>query len=503
MNLEDYSIIAWLLKNGMKNEKGDPITFKNHMFQYDIYRDFHPNQVSMKGAQIGYTVLEILKAFFIAKTMGIDIIFTQPTDTDVTVFSAGKVNRIIKHNPVLQECVKEKDSVEQKSVGDSMIYYRGTFSKKAAISVTADLLIHDEVDFSDQDVIGDYESRLQHSKYKWKWYFGHPSTAGTGVHHYWELSDKRHWFVKCTHCNTWQYLSFPESICPERKIYQCKKCKKEITDKDRDSGQWVKKYQQREYHGYLVSLLMAPWMPASKILQYKEEKTEEYFCNRVLGLPYIGSGNKVAESTIMQNLTSRPNPQDGNVVIGIDTGINLDYVVGNERGIFHYGTTKKYEDIEAMLKRWKNSVAVFDQGGDLIGSREMREKYPGRVFLCHYRQDRKTMQLIKWGEKEERGNVVVDRNRMLQLCIDEFEKKKMNIFGTRKDWWGFWLHWNAIFRVKEEDSLGVSVYKWKRSGADHFCHAYLYFRVGISKFANAEGEIFSADRPDIDNIIKR
>lgn len=502
--LEDVSIHAWIQENGLKTEKGVPLDFRNHLFQYDIYRDFSPEQVNIKAAQIGDTVCKIFKTFFVAKKMGLDIIFTQPTDSDVSIFAGGKVNRIIRHNEILQGYTKDKDSVEQKQIGDAMIYYRGTFTKKAAISVTADLLVHDEVDFSDQEVIGDYESRLQHSPYKWRWYFGHPSAPEIGVAHYWEKSDQKHWFIKCEHCNEWQYMSWPDSICPERKAYICKKCKKIISDETRRKGQWIPKFKGRPFSGYWIPLLIASWVKAEKILEYHKEKSEEYFCNRVLGLPYIGSGNKVNRETILGNVTEQVNDQSGRIVIGCDTGKALRFTVGNEYGIFWYGEftgDNKYDEIESLLKRWPKAIIVFDQGGeqkDSVKVRELKEKYLGRVYLAFYREDRKTMQLITWGKDKEEGTVVIDRNRMIQFVIDEFADRRIPLFGTRDDYEQYWTHWKHIYRVEEQTPLQTVRRRWMRSGRDDWVHATVYWRVGMSKFCYGEGKIYAGTNVDMD-----
>jgi hypothetical protein len=497
MNLEDISIHAWIQEHQIKTEKGLPINFNEHFFLFDPYTDFTPTQVILKAAQIGLSSLEILKAFYIAKKKGVDIIYTLPTDADVSVFVGGKVNRFIRQNPILQSYTQDKDSVEQKKVGEGMIYYRGTFTKRAAISVTADVLIHDEVDFSDQEIIGDYESRLQHSQYKYKWYFGHPSAQGIGVSAIWENSDQKHWFIKCKGCGKEQYLSWPESINQEKQVFQCKHCFKELTQEERRIGRWVKKFKDRKISGYWISLLMASWITAKEIIEKFNTSTEEFFWNRVLGLPYVGSGNKVNEQDILQNLTEEVNEQKGRIVIGVDTGEWLRFVVGNQNGLFYYGQTKEYKDIESLLDRFSMSIAVFDAGGDIIGSRQIREKYAGRVFLCHYSQDRKTMQLIRWGENDEAGNVIVDRNRVIQLVIDEFKSKRIPLQGTTADWWDYWLHWSHIYRVEEEDNLEVPKRRWMRSGRDDWVHATVYWRVGMDKFGKGQGIIISSSELNI------
>ena len=494
IDLADYSIHAWIQKNGIKNEKGDPIEFRKHLFLFDIYRDNSPHLVVMKAAQIGMSTLEILKNIYNAKQKKIDIIYTLPTDNDVQVFVGGKVNRIISQNPILQSYTHDKDTIEQKKIHDSMLYFRGTWTSKSAIMVTADRLVHDEIDSSKQDIVKDYQSRLQHSKYKEIHVFSHPSAPGVGVDVYWKLSDQKHWFIKCPHCKEEQFMHWPESFDLDRKLYVCKYCKGELSNDDRRRGRWVQKFKDAKYSGYWIPLFITPWTTAAEIIdKYNDPKTtEEFFYNKVLGLPYAGSGNIVSQEVIFQNLTQKINEQKGRIVIGVDTGIDLRYVIGNEEGIFYYGQTKTYGDIERLLKRWERSVVVIDQGGDIIGSRKLREDYPGRVFLCFYQRDKSNKELVTWGKEKEIGRVRADRNRMIQLVIDEFTDKRIKLYGTENDWWDYWLHWSHIYRVKEENNLGVMEYRWLRSDRDDWVHATVYWRIGMGKFGQT-GDIVGSE----------
>ena len=210
--------------------------------------------------------------------------------------------------------------------------------------VTADRLVHDEKDSSKLDVIADYQARLQHSKYKQIYTFSHPSLPETGVHLDWLKSDQKEWMLKCTGCNLWQTVEWSlenprkMSIDLEKKIYACKKCGKEITDKDRKLGQWVKKYLNREWSGYLVPLLIAPWMSAEEIInKYNNpDTTDEFFYTKVLGLPWADATSKLLRHHFMQNLTGKPwaPPASERIVIGIDTGLKIDYVMGSEHDCF-------------------------------------------------------------------------------------------------------------------------------------------------------------------------
>lgn len=518
-------IIAWIVDNKIKNEKGDLIEFYNHPFLFDIYLDPAPNLVVIKGAQVGLSTLEILRNHYDAKNEKMDIIYTLPTDNDVSVFVGGKVNRIIQNNQCMMDDTKDKDSIEQKAIGKSMMYYRGTWTKKAAIMITADRLVHDEKDSSKQDVIADFQARLQHSDYKQTHVFSHPSVPNNGVDVEWNLSDKKEWFVKCPHCEKEQFLSWNTedprkmSIDMVTKEYICKQCHGVLSDDDRRGGRWVKKITKpTKWSGYHVSLLMSPRHSASDVIdKYNEvlkgKQTMDYFYNKILGLAYAGGGNSVTQDVILGRVTTEKNLYNGRMVVGVDTGVKLRYVYGNKQGLLGYGEFTDYmpdevnklpldQTLEYFLKKFPNCIMVIDQGGDIIGSRKLRQKYPGRVFLCHYARDRKTMQLMRWGEGDESGNVNVDRNRMLQLVIDEFREKRLKLYrGTEESWYDYWLHWSHIYRTVEEDTLGVKQYVWHRSDRDDWVHATVYWRVGIDRFGGT-GYIHNATlEPDNNSYI--
>lgn len=195
--LAEHDTDAWIDYHEITNEKGERIEWNNHQFLLDIYNDQSQNLIVMKPAQVGMSVLEILKNIHDAERQKMDIIYTLPTDKDVGVFVGGKVNRIIANNPHLEKLTADKDSIEQKQIGNSMVYFRGTWTAKAAIMVTADRLVHDEKDSSKQSVIADYQARLQHSKYKQTHVFSHPSVPNNGVDMEWKMSDQKEWFIVC------------------------------------------------------------------------------------------------------------------------------------------------------------------------------------------------------------------------------------------------------------------------------------------------------------------
>jgi hypothetical protein len=474
--LAKHNIHVFLEYYGITNDQGQKLDFHDHPFMWDIYEDWSPVIVGRKAAQVTWSTCFNIKSFYAAKNFGWDIIYSLPSANDIREFVGSKVNRLIGNNPILQKWTEDKDSIEQKRVGSNVIHYRGTWTERAAIAIPADLYISDETDRSKQDVVSQYETRLQHSKFGYKWYFSNPSAPGTLTDKLWEQSDQKHWFITCGSCNKDQFLTM-ENI--QGSIFACLKCGKEL---NRRKGRWVKRWKDRDISGYWVSLLMAPWVSAQDILKKKREYTDEQFSNFVLGEPYVGKGNTLTKQMFFQNLVDKVNPQDSRPIIGVDTGAEINYVIGNKYGLYYYGKCKNYNDLEKYMNRWPNAIMVIDQGGDIIGPRALREKYPNRVFLCFFRQDRKNDELIQWNDTD--GTVVADRNKMLQLIVDEFSNKLIPLYGAESDWWDVWVEFSGMYRTAQENSLGVMVHQWNKpsSGRCDYPFAVLYWRLGMDRF---------------------
>ncbi len=516
----------WVIKHGIKNETGQPIEFTKHKFLYDIYNDLSPRQAFLKPPQIGATVMNTLKALWVAKKLGTQIIYTLPTQGDVQDMVGGSFNRIIAQNPILREWVKDHDTIEQKSVGDSIIFYRGTFTSKQAMMIPSGLNIHDEVDASDPNVIVQYENRLQAQEDGGsRWYFSHPSLAGHGVDVYWEQSDKKEWYITCNECQERQILTWPDSVRSTAggdAEYICKACRTTLSDEERAAGVWINQdgvvwsgqvEGDYEFSGWHVSQLML-WNKSAKdiIKSFNDPlKDQQYFYNYVLGLPYIGSDDKIEPSVVLRNCVDVVNPQEGRTVIGIDTGDDyISYVLMNKDGVFFYDTEKgitatktPYDKVRELLKRFPKSVVVIDQGGELMNTRQLQAEFPGRIFLCYYQKDRKSVEMVDWGEDDEYGKVKVDRNRWITLMVEQLrDTGRFRLNGTKEEWEEFAAHFKYIYREKvtvketkgkDDRSLYGNEYVWKRSGPDHYVHALGYALIGMQRYGGDMAKIVGDD----------
>ncbi len=507
MRLMEHLPTLWMLKHRIKTESGLPLEFENHKFMWEMYNDLSPLQVWLKPPQIGATVAKILKTFWVAKKMRKDIIYTLPTATDVHDMAGGKINRLVAQNPILGEWVRDHDTVDQKSVGENIIYYRGTFSPKQAMMVSSDLNVHDEVDASDPTVITQYETRLQAKANGMRWYFSHPSLSGHGVDVFWQQSDKKEWFIICDSCQEEQVLSWPQNVSRSLRCYVCAHCKTPLSDEARKDGQW-RATAEGIFSGYHVSQMMCPWITADSILNAFDDplKDMQYFYNQVLGLPYAAADSKISAEAVLKNVYPQTNSQEGRIIIGVDTGLPIHYVCMNQEGVFYYNKCKEptetydpYDELRRLLRMWPKSMLVADQGGDLIGIRKLQEEFKGRVFLVFYRRDRKTSEVIRWGSGDEHGIVTVDRNRMIQLIVEQMrEIGRIRLNGSPDEWQEFADHFENLYRevivVKEQKDKDLKTlygneYVWKRAGPDHFVHCLLYAMVGISRYGGEKAKI--------------
>jgi len=513
----------WVLQNELVNESGQIIEFEKRAFLKAIYDDLSPKIAIEKPPQIGATVMNCLKAFYVAHELCKDLIYTLPTQSDVQDIVGGSFNRIIAQNAILQEWTHDHDTVEQKAVGKNLIRFRGTFSSKQATMVPSSGNIHDEVDSSDVEVLTLYQTRQEaqeKEENKWAWYFSHPSLVGHGVAIYYEKSDKKDFRITCDNGHE-EIMEWPLSVDMMREVFICKICKTVLTDKQRINGRWInqdgipwkgKIEGNYEFSGWHISQLHLYNKTAKDIIRAFNDplKDKQFFYNYVLGLPFIGSDDRIEPKTVLMNCVDEVNDyyaKDDRVIIGCDTGHGIHYVLQNRQGVFLYGheteitaTKDPYDKIAHFLRTFEKSVAVFDQGGDLIGVRKLQAKFPGRVFLCFYRKDRKSDSYVDWGEGDEFGTVRVDRNRQMTIMVEQMRDiGRYRLCGDREDWIEFASHFGYLYREQiETDSkpgksdrglLGVE-YEWKRNGPDHFCHALLYSDVGMQRFSGQKAKIF-------------
>jgi len=188
-----------------------------------------------------------------------------------------KVNPIIEKNPVIQETlIGMTDNIYQKQVGESFIFYQGTKGQSKGIMITSDINFHDELDRSDIGKVETYHSRLAHSQFKGEWIFSNPSRPNVGVDVTGSGPKKSSGMLDAPIAERGSLWTTGRIYARSGKFH-LPQVWGIIDDESRLDGEWVAEYPGRDWAGYHISQLIAPWITAAEIIEQEQTKSQEYF----------------------------------------------------------------------------------------------------------------------------------------------------------------------------------------------------------------------------------
>jgi hypothetical protein len=519
--LKTYDPLTWAVETAkIQLPKEGNLDFTQHPFLVDVYRDCHTEIVLLKGAQLGFSTWAITRTLWMVLTFPSTAIYTFPTRDDVSAFTASRINPIITASPYISERIHDVDSVRIKQFsrrpgdptsGVSNIHFNGAQNERDPTSIPADLLVHDEEDRSNPQIIEQFESRLDHSRFKWKIRLSTPTIPGRGVHKGYMSSDQRVWMVKCPHCNERFEMQFPRNIEPEtweeveagrEARYICHSCKGTISDLDRSAGQWVIGRPHTQLaHGYKLSQMSAPWVPAWRILQRKAGATYEGdFWNLVMGEPWESGANVMSREAILDRASDRAMELVGEgCFMGVDIGKSIDVVIGRwDEGrprTIRIMSVTRWEELDQLMRQYSVMVCVVDALPEERDAKAFQERWnsPGmiRVWRAVYREPSiaSASREINWRAKEELNLpnltpvVSIPRDEILSTSSNELlALRVLPKFDGSAEYESYikhhesskkvpvWVEGLEKERIKERD-------EWVATGADHFFHAATYEMV--------------------------
>lgn len=415
-----------------------------------------------------------------------------PTDDDVRESVAAKVNKIIQVNHHEFEGM-DTDSIERKEIAGRFVFFKGTVSKTAAISTTADLLVHDEVSRSDQGAIETYKSRTKASQYKGRWLFSNPGSERDELDLAWQKSDQKEWVIECPHCHDRHYLVWPESIDMERKCYICRACKRPIDDDVRRMGKWEAQNPGSPISGYRINHLMCLWIKASEIID-DSQGDPAYFNNFVLGRPYSPGDLSVSKTTILDLWT--PKPLDiGERFIGIDVGNLKHFVIRTAKGLIKIGRFSDWSELDDILAYWKPASGVIDAMPDNTAAKHYVSTYPFMQMSFFQENMNNPQTIVWWGDGERKGIVYSHRDRILdRMLTDMIEAKYLIGVPTDANFRDYIKHYETLRREKVINNKGIERYIWgSTTGVDHYVFADLYSYLAM--LGSGSGAFFGENDP--------
>lgn len=505
-------IAAWITDNTYI--KGMPFSFEDHEYQSVILKDDSREKFVRKCSQIGLSELSVRIALALCASLeSFTTIYTLPTASFAKTFVRTRVDPVVDDSPKLQRAVdKSIDNSEIKRINNSFLYVKGTIGTKAAISVPADAIISDEVDFSDLETLSNYQSRLTHSKWKLKYKFSTPTVNKYGISADFDKS-RRHWnFVKCNFCAHWFLPDyFNHVVLPgydgdlrhinadniHRYDYRsahivCPHCGA-TPSLQTEHRQWVVENdsEQRDAAGFQIQPFDAPNIitPGDLILSSTKYKRYADFINFSLGLPAEDKDSSFAEDELRSCFLSGVTPGFYSHVMGIDVGL-LSHVmvagVSPDGAMLTVHTAivpvdRLQEHVRRLKVQFHVGVTVMDTQPyveTVVRMQESDSDLFGAIYVEMKGTEPFTLQMRD--EEPEEGKlsvrlVKVNRNKCFDAFMGFLRDKKWHILEDENKE-TIISHMTDMKRIREFDSVEELRYVWRKSerGQDHFHHSAVY-----------------------------
>lgn len=508
-------VADWIEANTFIN--GKPFRFAGHEYQKRILQEDSPEIVVKKSAQTGISEmsLRLTAACMAVMPAPFAVGYTLPTFSFATTYAATRFDPIINTSPALQDMMSSSDvdNATTKTFGPGKAtYFKGAAVGNAAISTTLDFLIHDELSFSDPEIIGDYHSRILHSPYKWKLKLSTPTWPGDAIDTEFQNSKRHYNFVRCCHCNHtfipdyFDHVRIPgftgqleeiskdslHKIRYQEAFVECPNCGKEPSlMPEHRFWECENPTENHRAVGFQVSPFDAPTIvtPASLVIASTSYASMSKFRQFSLGQCAQDAEQGFTEEDIDKVAVQMAQSPFRYHFLGTDLGIwNHFVVVGMDNdgrvGLVHaerVHLSKFRERFAAIISEYHCMVQVSDVQPytELIMS--LTDDFPnlyGASFVT--RQGLDTFEVRIKAEDSDKAQlnirqVMVNRNAMLDKLLAEVRSgnvwiRKTQEFETIK------THMQDLKRASATLKNGEFTSQWIKSskGADHFLFAFMY-----------------------------
>lgn len=506
----NMSYSDWICKNTTLRSR--PFSLEDYEFQRQIVDDMHPNLSCIKISQVGLTEIQIRKALaFLVRNNGTSVIFSLPDEDMYKKISAGRIKPIVDKDKVFNTPFDKEmgvtRSMEMKQFGQSFLYIVAAI-EKAATSISADMVLNDEVDLSDQSMIALFNSRLQGSKYKISQRFSTPSFPGFGVDADWQTSDQHHYKMRCQCCGKWCYPEFTDEFVHlhgrpdlplteiteemqddlnfELSYIKCNHCGKQLDLGNPENRQWVSKYPNRTHsRGYAINPFVTANLDLSYIYTsmwrfYKRENKRGFF-NTVLGQPYTDGSIQIPEEAIRACMEGQPSTKPDlkgltGIWVGIDVGQTCHFVIGDARqniiAMYQMHVDKLVEHVEELCANNIVYGGAIDRHPYEPTADAVFKVSKGKIIPTEYRGQKETNAVIDaYGEV---SHAQTNRTWMLDQFSGKVKRREITIsgFGHYKE--VFIAHLRNMVRNEEPEKEAEWI---KLNPDDHFFHAGAFMNV--------------------------
>lgn len=505
----------WICENTTLRNK--PFSFQDYEFQRAIADDMHPDLTVIKCSQVGLTETQIRK-FLALLTRGTALngIFSLPNEKMFSKIYTGRIKPLLDAEPIFNpetgsRPARSKDMIQ---IRDSFGYITGC-SEGDATSISADFLMHDEVDLSPEDILSLYQSRVQNSDLQMTQRFSTPTFLGYGIDKHYTPTDQREYVVRCAACNHYQIPKFDERFVKipydvetfyhltSEQINQldldelyvgCEHCHRPLNLTDPSLREWIATYPSRQNaRGYWVR----PFSTSRIKLRYVftqlakniDAGTPRHFANTVLGEPYRDANAEIQEGDVRACMKGGAIPEIGAgvpVYMGIDVGFTCHIAlhIDGENGLpeFVLFESVPFMNLETRVAELRRIYTIVQGAVD---------RFPFEPSASALRDaTRNCVMPVQWRgtaalapQRDELGETThysANSSLLFDSIHSMISQKKLVLRGYTNHGETLVQHLCDMIRIERPDAEA----QWqKRTGADHFMHA-----IGFSRAARRIGD---------------
>lgn len=507
------SYSEWVERNTSDPKRpGRSFSFDGYEFQRAIADDMSRALAVIKPSQVGMTEVQIRKALaFAARNRGVSVIFSLPNQTMFKRVSKTRLKPLVQRERAFQSTMsgdKPLQSMDLLEINGSFVYLTG-MTEGDATSIPADMLAHDEVDLSDQTMIGLYQSRLQNSSWKITHKFSTPTHPNYGIDAVYQSSDQKEYMCRCDACGHHQiprfntkFIAIPgykggedlsklteevlQGIDLSDVYVKCERCSRPLDTLNPANREWVARHPGRRISGYRVPPFATHSLNPTYVIEQLLEMTRleqlKGWYNTVLGETFSDGSNQLTEVQVKACL------RDGNVqelpthtpmAVGIDVGLICHVVWGPMRGGQPHATNFALvpsEQLVEFVKGLDETINIVCGAIDRLPytptANAVRDATNGRILPVQYSGSR--LVVLQKDALDEITHAHVNRTSVIDLIVGRIRRANIELCGYTDKADMLVTHLCDMVRIEAPEVEA----KWEKvTGNDHWMHALGYLNI--------------------------
>lgn len=498
---------------------GRPFSLMGREYVRQVIRDYSPEIVIPKAAQMAFTITFLAKSLHNVTERRLNGLYLLPVKTGAIPFVQARIDPIIESNAKLSARFSAVDNrLHKQSIDGVNFYIRGTNILRELQEIPVDFQIWDERDHMVEEHLSDARHRMDGSVFKRLIVLGTPTVEGYGVYadDGWDYSDQHRWEIPCPGCGRFQVLNFNDTSLPysnlklgdtaDECVLECPFCHHEFSDQERPGlnalGRWTPYHLDGRIRGYHINQFNSPTQPLREIMVdffkgQREARKLRSFWNQNMGRAYTAAGDRITPELL--DKCRQPGYHTGglpnsSLAVGIDIGTVLHcwcwhFDAYKRKMLWNVRIFSSWFELDRFLNSLSSWVGVIDAHPEKSKAYDLALKYHGRLWIG-FSEDRPAahevanFSILKMGEP---GYVTIDKTMALDNFIGDMingitifppNARELGEEMPRKPYNGLYHQLVQMVRVEEENTKGTVVARWKKNrNADHWHHAGMFATV--------------------------